>query len=253
MTILYVNGDSHAAAAEAANPHAWAEDDGLYWGMGKRPHPDNERVSFGCELANWMNAILYLDAQAGGSNARIIRTTRDWLAMQIAAMLQDTFVIIQWSTWEREEWFYDNNWWQVNASGTDHVPQALEHRYKQFVINIDWPACTRRAHEEIWQFHCELEQQGIRHLFFNANSHFAMPVLNAQQLTEPVILPQAQKDWGTSYMHPYLPEMTYNSVLKNNGFTTVNPASWHFGADAHCFWAEHVLQYINTNNLIVTL
>lgn len=250
--ILYVNGDSHAAAAEAVNPHAWAEDDGLYWGIGRRPHPDNERVSFGCELANWINAILYLDAQAGGSNARIMRTTRDWLALQTTAVLQDTFVIIQWSTWEREEWFYDDKWWQVNASGIDHVPPALEHRYKQFVSNIDWPTCARKAHEEIWQFHCELEQQGIKHLFFNANSHFAMPVLNAQNLTEPVVLPAAQKDWGTSYMYPYLSEMTYDSVLKNNGFEYKNPKSYHFGADAHCFWAEHMLQYINDHKLLGT-
>ena len=37
--ILYVNGDSHAAAAEAAVPHAWAEDDEFFWGLGRRPHP----------------------------------------------------------------------------------------------------------------------------------------------------------------------------------------------------------------------
>ena len=39
--ILYVNGDSHAAAAEAVNPHAWAMDDGLFYGLGRMPHPDN--------------------------------------------------------------------------------------------------------------------------------------------------------------------------------------------------------------------
>ena len=31
--ILYVNGCSHAAAAEAVNPHSWAEDDGLYYAL----------------------------------------------------------------------------------------------------------------------------------------------------------------------------------------------------------------------------
>ena len=39
--ILYVNGDSHAAGAEAATPHGFAEDDGECWGMGRQPHPDN--------------------------------------------------------------------------------------------------------------------------------------------------------------------------------------------------------------------
>lgn len=247
--ILYVNGDSHAAAAEAAVPHAWAQDDGFLWGMGRQPHPENARVSFGCELANHLFAILDLDAQAGGSNARIIRTTRAWIERNRNS-LSDTFMLIQWSTWERQEWFYDDEWWQVNASGIDQVPPELEQRYKQFVVNIDWPTCTRQAHEDIWQFHCELEQQGIRHLFFNANSHFAMPVLNAQNLMEPVILPQDQKDWGVSYLEPYNAAMTYDRVLKNNGFEYKNPESYHFGADAHCFWAEYLLQYIKRNQLL---
>ena len=39
--ILYVNGDSHTAAAEAVNPHAWAMDDGELFYMGRAPHPAN--------------------------------------------------------------------------------------------------------------------------------------------------------------------------------------------------------------------
>jgi hypothetical protein len=250
--ILYVNGDSHAAAAEAVVPHAWACDDGLYWGLGQQPHPDNERVSFGCELANWLNAILYLDAQSGCSNARIMRTTRDWIGQQTESVLKDTFVVIQWTTWEREEWWHQGKDYQVNASGTDHVPNELQEQYKKFVVNIDWPLCTRRAHEQIWEFHCYLKSLGIRHLMFNGNSHFGMPYCNEQKLMVPVIPQDQRQDWGASYIAPYLPEMTYNSVLKNNGFEWVNPASYHFGADAHCFWGEYLLQYIKTHNLLNT-
>ena len=61
-------------------------------------------------------------------NARIIRTTHDWIK-QNPAKLSDTFMLIQWSTWEREEWFYQDQWWQVNASGTDHVPPELQEKY----------------------------------------------------------------------------------------------------------------------------
>ena len=39
--ILYVNGDSHTAAAEAVNPHAFAMDDGQLFYMGRAPHPEN--------------------------------------------------------------------------------------------------------------------------------------------------------------------------------------------------------------------
>ena len=234
MLTLYVNGDSHAAAAECVNPYSWAIDDELYWGLGRQPHPDNARVSFGCELANHLNAILELDAQSGGSNQRIMRTTRNWLDQQ--HRVDNTFVVIQWSTWERQEWFYQGEWWQVNASGIDHVPLELQEQYQEFVISIDWRQATESAHQVIWDFHQELSQQGIRHLFFNGNSHFGSS--------------RHRHNWGNSYIAPYDAAQTYTSVLKNNGFSTVSPESWHFGADAHCFWAEHLLQYVKRNQLL---
>lgn len=233
--IVYVNGDSHAAAAEAAVPYSWAKDDEFFWGLGRRPHPENERVSFGCELANWLRAILQCDAQAGGSNTRIMRTTRQWISNNVDAV-KDVFMVIQWTTWEREEWWYNGQDYQVNASGIDHVPEQLQERYRQFVIDVDWESCRKRAHDEIWEFHKELKSLGIRHVMFNGNSHFGDIV--------------DQKDWGTCYMHPYAADKTYDSVLRNNKFQTVNSNSWHFGPDAHCFWAEYMLQYIKDNQLL---
>ena len=232
--ILFVNGDSHAAAAEAVNPHAWAQDDELYWALGQRPHPDNERVSFGCELANSLNAVLECAAQSGSSNARIMRTTKQWLKSQTD--IQNLFVVIQWSTWERQEWFMDGTWWQVNASGVDHVPPDLQSRYRRFVSEIDWHHCRQQAHDEIWSFHQELQAQKIRHVMFNGNNHFG-------DIT-------SRRDWGARYMHPYLGEKTLDSVLKNHGFQTVNANSWHFGPDAHCFWADYLLQYMIDNQLL---
>ena len=41
--ILYTNGDSHTAAAECVNNHAFAQDDQKYFMMGRAPHPDNLR------------------------------------------------------------------------------------------------------------------------------------------------------------------------------------------------------------------
>jgi hypothetical protein len=232
MKILYVNGDSHSAAAEAVNPYSWAEDDGLYYGLGKQPHPDNERVSFGCELANYLGAVLWLDAQAGCSNSRIIRTTNEWISKN-QDNLKQALLVIQWSTWEREEWLYNGEYYQVNASGVDHVPPELEYRYKQFVSDINWKQCQQQSHDEIWQFHQKLKSQNISHIMFNGNNHF-----------EEI---QHRYDWGTHYIGPYEPALTYDSVLKNNGYSTVNPQSWHFGSDAHCFWAEYLLQYLNEN------
>ena len=233
--ILYVNGNSHAAAAECVNPHAWACDDALYRALGQQPHPDNLRVSFGCELANQLGAILICDAQAGCSNDRIIRTTRSWIENN-QTVLNDTFLVLQWTTWEREEWLHEGQYYQVGASGTDSIPLALQEKYRHYIVGLDWNEKIRQAHDQIWQFHLELVEQNIRHVMFNGNTDFKQS--------------QNRMYWNNTYIKPYDPKYTYDRVLRNNGFQTVNPASWHFGADAHCFWANYLLQYINDNKLL---
>ena len=52
--ILYVNGDSHTAGAEAVNPHAFAEDDPTYEHLKRLPHPDNLAVSWGKRLSTML-------------------------------------------------------------------------------------------------------------------------------------------------------------------------------------------------------
>lgn len=229
--ILYVNGDSHTAAAEAVNSHAFAEDDNLYWALGRQPHPDNLRISYGCELANHLYAILVCGAESAASNQRIIRTTQDWLTENTCDLM-----VIQWSTWEREEWLHDGVYYQVNGSGIDMVPQELQSKYRDYIIGIDWAQKELEAHKQIWEFHQELTERNIKHIFFNGNNHFGSVT--------------TQHNWGASYIEPYNPEMTYNQWLRNNGFKTVNPNSWHFGEDAHSAWAEFMLQYITTNNIL---
>jgi hypothetical protein len=150
--ILYVNGDSHTAAAEAVSSCCFAEDDGNYISLGRRPHPANLEVSWGLQLAKLLNWEFYCDAESASSNDRIIRTTQEWVRNNYNK-LDRVFMVIQWSTWEREEWEYDGQTWQVNASGIDQVPPELQTRYKQFVANVDWKTATQQAHNKIWHFH----------------------------------------------------------------------------------------------------
>jgi len=234
MTILYVNGDSHTAAAEAMNNHAFAMDDGDLFYLGRRPHPANLAVSWGKVLSTPLKTSFHCGAESASSNQRILRTTKEWLAQP---RNQDALVIIQWSTWEREEWQdEDGTYFQVNASGIDDVPENMKLQYQNFVISVDWHVCTQMWHERIWKFHLELEDQGIPHVFFNGNNDFSTI--------------SDQYDWGTSYIDPYSSTGTYTSVLQQNGFQTVAPDSWHFGKDAHCFWANYMLQYIVRNQII---
>ena len=235
--ILYVNGDSHTAAAEAVNSFAFAEDDFKFIHLERQPHPNNLEVSWGQQLADLLGASFTCDAESASSNQRILRTTQDWISKQPRSTLDSTLMVIQWSTWERQEWQgQDGTWYQVNASGVDDVPADMQTRYKQFVVGVDWNECTQHWHNTIWGFHQELANQNIKHVFFNGNNDFS----NIKH----------RFDWGVNYLAPYNSNQTYNNLLKSNKYATIGPESWHFGEDAHCFWAKHMLQYIVDNKLI---
>lgn len=227
--MLYVNGDSHTAAAEAVNPHAFAEDDKNLFYLGRAPHPDNLAVSWGRLLATTLKSSFRCDAESASSNSRIMRTTQEWLG-GAGRDFPDQLVIIQWSTWEREEWTWDGRYYQIGASGLDWVPAGLEPRYKEFIVNVDWREKTQQAHEEIWQFHQYLKQQKIPHIFFNGNNNFSAI--------------KKRYDWGINYIGPYDPGMTYDAIIRAKGIDTVMPGSWHFGPNGHSVFHRFILDHI---------
>lgn len=233
--ILYVNGDSHAAAAEAVNQHAFAEDDPALFYMGRAPHPANLAVSWARLLSEKLKATLVCQAESASSNDRIIRTTRDWIARHEKDWHR-TLVIISWSTWERQEWLIDGTYYQINASGVDHVPESHQQLYKEFVASVDWNTVTKNAHKDIWQFHCELLDLGIKHIFFNGNNDFSKI--------------DDRQNWKENYIGPYHADCTYDQQLQQEGFQTVSPGSWHYGADAHRWWSKMLLNYITRHNMI---
>ena len=232
--IIYANGCSHTAAAEAVIPAAFADDDGRH-GIDRRPHPVNLAASWCSHVARELGAELVCQAESGGSNPRILRTTREWIANN-PDKLADTLVLIQWTSWEREEWLHKGVWYQVNASGQDWVPEELRQPYKNWIIGIDWWQKTLQAHDDIWQLHQELTNKSIRHLFFSGHSTW-------DYIT-------TQKDWGKFYLDPYVKEGAYHSWLLQNGGQYARPDSNHFDAKSHRLWAEHVLQYINRNQIL---
>lgn len=216
--ILYVNGDSHSAGAEAVVPYAFAEDDSKFWRLGRRPHPENLKASYGNVLASKLNATFVCDAESASSNTRILRTAREYLANT-----HPDIVVIGWSTWERQEWLHNNMYYQVNASGADIVPGELKEKYKKYIAELNWEHAILQNHHDIYQFHCELTERNIRHLFFNCYSSFSS-------------LNNNQYNWNNCYIDPYDPDMTYWKWLTDRGF--VSNQWYHFDADAHKEWAD---------------
>ncbi len=225
--ILYVNGDSHSAAAEAVNNFCFAGDDSKYWqwDMKWEPHPDNLHVSYGRKLADAFGVQLFCQARSASSNDRIIRTTKEYLQKN-----NPWGIIIGWSTWEREEWYNEEEdfWYQVNGSGVDSVPLKWKDRYKEFVANVNWQDKILNAHQKIWDFKEYLDTLKIPYLFFNCHLTFEQ----IKKMNYPTY------EWGDHYLSPYDDTQSYTNYLLANGF---KPNSWnHFGADGHAFWADYL-------------
>lgn len=231
--ILYVNGDSHSAGAEALNTFCFAEDDPNYKQFGRIPHPDNARVSYGQVLADKLDLKFYLDAESASSNDRIIRTTNKYISHSRDNI---SSIIIGWATWEREEFYWDNVYYQFTAGMTpDPIwPGEVKEHYRDWVLDANSEQNKEYWHEEIWKLHKMLENLEIPHLFFNTYTSF---------------IGLKEYDWNDSYIDPYNPLGTYYHQLESLSFKTRN-SGYHYGADAHVYWADYLLTNLQKESKI---
>jgi|TARA_B100001093_G_scaffold193624_1_gene186175 hypothetical protein len=204
--VIYVNGDSHTAGADIIPGISFAEDDPKYLSYGRKPHPLALIQTWGYKYALHQQQEFYCDAESASSNDRILRTTRKFLE---TADLNNTYVIIAWSTCEREEWQYNNDYFQVTASGTDSVPESMVDAYKKWVVEQTAQRLLER--KEHWKkcihdFSTELKTRGCKHYFFTTEQ--------------------------------------YTDILKHRGYKTYKN---HFGADAHTAWAKQLRGLVGAN------
>lgn len=225
--ILYVNGDGHVAASEAVVPYCVAEDDPKYFYMGRVAHPDNIKRSFGNILSTTLKAKFITDAEHSSSNVRIVRTTKEFIEQDCN---DQVVVLIGWSNWDRVEWHHAKQWWQISLEGfQSEWPNEFRSRYKNWVDGISFDSVMNEQHDLIWDFHCWLNERKVDHLFFNT--------------FEPLVV-DTPRDWGGHYLDPYDPDSTYFNWLGTSGFQTVNDHSYHYGANAHQAWANHLLPHL---------
>jgi hypothetical protein len=212
--VIYVNGDSHSAGAELIKDYCFAADDRRFIAWGSRAHPDAIPHTYGYKIAQALNQPFFLEAESASSNARILRTTRQFL--DDTKDKSNLFVIIGWTSWEREEWDYQDGYLQITAGGTDSVPESIQEEYKEWIMNQTLEEVNRK--EQLWtskiaQFSKELDEQGIKHLFFHTGEYIQ-----------------------------YLNEQGYQTL--NNG--------WHFGVDAHIAWYKYLLPKVQEQYKIKT-
>lgn len=220
--ILYTNGDSHAAAAGAAVPYAYANDDIRYVTQGFRPHPDNLQASWSMHLSKMLGLGLKCDAESGSSNDRIIRKTREFLDAMPALGNPYTVMVIGWTSWETEEWVDEDTgeYHQITAAHTVDLPDKWKGRYRLWLNKTEYKQKESECHDKIWQLHLDLDERNIPHLFFNAMWHF--------QYVD-------KHDWNDVYLEPYAADWSYVEWAKAHGFIQ---DKFHFGSEAHRRWAE---------------
>ena len=212
--MIYVNGDSHSAGAELINGYCFAADDRRYVAWGSRAHPDAVPHTYGYKIAQALNQPFFLEAESSSSNTRILRTTRNTISE--TKDKSKLFVIIGWTSWEREEWEYQDGYIQITASGTDSVPESMEEEYKEWVLKQteeEWIRKKELWSQKIAQFSKELDDQNIKHLFFHIRE--------------------------------------YCEYLTEQGYQTVN-GGHHYGIDAHTAWYKHLLPKVQEQYQIKT-
>jgi hypothetical protein len=207
---LYVNGDSHSH------------------GMHLSPHEKFSNI-----VAKEIGSSVTNAAQIGASNASILRTTQEYIASGATPDL----ILIGWTTWEREEWCYQNRYYNVNSSGHDQLPTELQDLYKKWVTEQTSETLNSKSmywHNEIYKLHQELIQKNIKHLFFNCMYNFFQT--------------NNRHNWGTTFIGPYDNDLSYYWYLRNQGYG--NDKWYHFGSDGHAAWARKLINYIKEHNII---
>ncbi len=241
--ILYVNGDSHSVGAEAVNSYCFAMEDIRYRHLGRVPHPDNLKVSYGQLVADSLGYELVCDAESGASNNRIIRTTYSYLENNTPDL-----IIIGWATWEREEFLIGDEYYQFSA-GIDpsSFPEEVLKLYKNWIINRNRPHIyCKYWQDRIWQLHQYLVSKQIPHLFFNTFSS----LMTFKEGAIPCGSEVTRLNWGDSYLDPYDRNGTFFYWLENRGIKPVNLTSYHYGADAHEIWANHLTTILKDSILV---
>lgn len=212
--ILYVNGDSNSAGADLVNPNqSWAH-----------------------LLAKRLGITLVNEAKSGASNPGIMRTASD----AVAHSDKNTFVIIGWTSWEREEWSYQGQYYNVNSGGHDTLPAELQEKYKQWVTEqnpASQSAKSLQMHSQIHRLHRSLIDRRIPHVFFNALMPFQHNLLDPKRL-----------NWHKNYIGPYDNDSSYYWYLKNHG--QKSNKNNHYNKDAQAIWADLLYNYIQEKELI---
>lgn len=244
--LLYVNGDSHLAATYQ------------YPGSDISILQQYE-LSFAGLLAKKYNLDYINEAWPGGSNNRIIRTSKEFLKDKDP---ENTLVLIGWTTFERTEWYIDGIWHQIcgeplyeynlrsnilppgfdikrwHSSGT--VWSTLSNMWSNYTNrtlndleetgNIIFSSRALEFQYYFKEFSEWLTERNFKHMFLHTHDAFMLDDF-------------LKNDWNNDvwlFNDPYNLENSFTSKSKELGH---KPDNWnHFSPEAHKDYADFIEQ-----------
>jgi hypothetical protein len=223
---MFVNGDSHTAEV---------------YGDDSPTATEILAKKYNC---NYLNIAL-----PGGSNQRIIRTTIENLPNLDP---KSTLIVIGWSSFERTEWYYKNQWHQICGDAQYPVNSELKELWQQHLDSWwsdDNHECWRRQadqHHAIWMFHNLLSQLGYKFLFYQGCRTFFFDGCPQQDM-------EFRLHWidGIWVHDPYVRLdadnqrhiESFSHYVEQQGCTFTDDRA-HFGKDAHQLWANYLDKHV---------
>lgn len=224
MKNLWINGDSHTAGSYS---------------------PTDVERPFAKQLSERLDLTYTNIAKPGGSNNRIIRTTIEALPDLDP---KETFILIGWSSWERTEWYWNNQWNDICGDPGYSVPefaqarwqQHADHYRNQFDNKISdhdvWTKCKEQEHA-IWVFHKLLTNLDYKFLFFLGCANPFRWESTSESSSKLPWLP------GTWAHDPYAPE-GFSEFSQSLGHQKDD--RWHYGPKAHDDYADFLYPLIKS-------
>jgi hypothetical protein len=224
MKKLWVNGDSHTAGSYS---------------------PCNVEQPFALQVAQALDLEYTNISLPGGSNNRIIRTTIEALPKLDPL---ETFILIGWSSWERTEWYWNNQWYAICGDPGYTMPefaqtrwqQHADHYARQFDDKISdhdlWTKSKEQEHA-IWVFHQLLHNLGYKFLFFLGCANTFRWESTHETSSQLPWLP------GTWAHDPYQPT-GFSEFCSERGH--VRDDKWHYGPAAHNDYAKHLIAQVKS-------
>jgi hypothetical protein len=164
---------------------------------------------------------------------------------------EETVLLIGWSSWERTEWYWNNQWHAICGDPGYQIPEFARIRWQQHAdlfhhqINDEisnhyqWAKCKEQEHG-IWVLHHLLNNLGYKFLFFLG---CAVPIRSDTMHGDSSKLPWLPGTWAHD---PYTPT-GFSEFCISRGHSRDD--LWHFGQMAHNDWADYLMKQLESKLL----